>query len=324
MSSSQNRLLMLVLAAAFFGAEGLPAVDFSQQILPVLEKKCLDCHKAPYEQDGRVKKPKGGLRLDAAWAMLKGGETGPALVAGDVAKSYLYEVVTLPKDDDMFMPPKGDPLTKDEIQLFRDWIAAGADFGGWKGNMDGAPQETAAPAKPAVPKVREHELLYAGLEKNLKPAPSEAIEVAKAVGAQVSSLKVDGALLRVDFLTGVSRCKDENVAALAGLREQLVRLDLGRTVITDTALKSLAGFPRLIALDLRQTAITDAGLVALKDLPKLQTLNLFGTGITDAGLKQLGELPSLKQVFLFQTKATPAGLKQLAAARPGLQVSGAK
>ena len=324
MSSSQNRLPLLVLAAAFFGAEDLTAVDFAKQILPVLEKKCLDCHKAPYEEDGRVKKPKGGLRLDAAWAMLKGGETGPALVPGDVAKSYLFEVVTLPKDDDMFMPPKGDPLTADEIRLLKDWIAAGADFGGWKGNMEGAPPETAAPAKPAAPKVREHDLLYAELEKDLKPAPSEAIEVAKAVGAQVSSLKVDGALLRVDFLTGVSQCKDENVAALAGLKEQLVRLDLGRTAISDAALKSLAGFPRLIALDLRQTAVTDAGLAALKDLPKLQTLNLFGTGITDAGLKHLAELPALKQVFLFQTQATPAGIKQLAAARPGLQVSGAK
>lgn len=315
---------MLVLAAAFFGAQGLPAVDFTKQILPVLEKKCLDCHKAPYEEDGRVKKPKGGLRLDAAWAMLKGGETGPALVPGDVAKSYLHEVVTLPKDDDMFMPPKGDPLTAEEIQLLKDWIAAGADFGGWKGNMEGAPPETAAPAKPAAPKVREHDLLHAELEKDLKPAPAEAIEVAKAVGAQVSPLKVDGALLRVDFLTGVSQCKDENVAALAGLKEQLARLDLGRTAISDAALKSLAGFPRLIALDLRQTAVTDAGLAALKELPKLQTLNLFGTGITDAGLKQLAELPSLKQVYLFQTQATPAGLKQLAAARPGLLVSGAK
>ncbi len=315
---------MLVLVAAFLGAGALPAVDFEKQILPVLEKKCLDCHKAPYEEDGRVKKPKGGLRLDAAWAMLKGGETGPALVPGDVAKSYMYEVVTLPKDDDMFMPPKGDPLTADEIQLLKDWIAAGADFGGWKGNLEGAPPESAAPAKPAAPKVREHDLLFTELEKDLKPAPAEAIEVAKAAGAQVSPLKVDGALLRVDFLTGVSRCKDENVAALAGLKEQLVRLDLGRTVITDAALQSLAGFPRLIALDLRQTAVTDAGLAALKKLPKLQTLNLFGTGITDAGLKQLAELPSLKQVYLFQTKTTPAGLKQLAAARPGLQVSGAK
>jgi hypothetical protein len=315
---------MLVLATAFLGARDLPAVDFAKQILPVLEKKCLDCHKAPHEEDGRVKKPKGGLRLDAAWAMLKGGETGPALVPGDVAKSYLLEVVSLPKDDDMFMPPKGDPLTVDEIQLLKEWIAGGADFGGWKGNLEGAPPESAVPSKPAAPKVREHDLLFAELEKDLKPAPAEAIEVAKAAGAQVSPLKVDGALLRVDFLTGVSRCNDENVAALAGLKEQLVRLDLGRTVITDASLQSLAGFPRLIALDLRQTAVTDAGLAALKDLPRLQTLNLFGTGITDAGLKQLAELPSLKQVYLFQTKATPAGLKQLAAARPGLQVSGAK
>lgn len=315
---------MLVLAAAFFGAGGLPAVDFAKQILPVLEKKCLDCHKAPHEENGRVKKPKGGLRLDAAWAMLKGGETGPALVPGDAAKSYMLEVVTLPKDDDMFMPPKGAPLTAEEIQLLRDWIVAGADFGGWKGNEEGAPPASANPAGSAAPRVREHELLYAELEKGLKPAPAEAIEVAKAVGAQVSPLKVDGALLRVDFLTGVSQCRDENVASLEGVKDQLARLDLGRTAITDAALQSLAGFPRLVALDLRQTAVTDAGLAALKELPRLQTLNLFGTGITDAGLKHLAGLPALKQVYLSQTKATPAGLKQLAAARPGLQVFGAK
>lgn len=323
MSFILNRQPMFVLVAAFLGAGGLQAVDFGKQILPVLEKKCLDCHKAPYEEDGRVKKPKGGLRLDAAWAMLKGGETGAALVPGDVAKSYLFEVVNLPKDDDMFMPPKGDPLTADEIQLLKEWISSGADFGGWKGNMEGAPPEASAPAQTAEAKARDHDLLIAELEKDLKPAPDAAIEAAKAAGAQVAPLRVDGALLRADFLTGVSRCTDDKVAALAGLKEQLVRLDLGRTAVTDAALKGLAGFPRLVALDLRQTAITDAGLAALKDLPRLQTLNLFGTGITDAGLKQLAELPTLKQVYLFQTKATPAGLKQLAAARPGLQVSGA-
>jgi len=314
---STARILLIIAAAAPVHA----AVDFQKQILPVLEKKCMECHKAPFEEDGRLKKPKADLRLDAAWAMLKGGETGAALVPGDLKKRYMFEVVPLPEDEDMFMPPEGDPLTKDEIALLKEWIESGADFGGWTGNMEGAPKDAVA-AKPATPQVREHEELYAMLEKDLKPAPSDALEKARAAGAQVAPLKVDGALLRADFLTGVTKSDDEKVAALAGLKDHIARLDLGRTVISDEALRTVATFTRLVALDLRQTQVTDAGLAALAKLDKLQTLNLFGTSVTDAGVKHIADIKSLKQVYLFQSKVTPAGIKQLQAAIPGVKVTG--
>ncbi|SKB05131.1 Planctomycete cytochrome C [Prosthecobacter debontii] len=320
MSSTTNRLAILALSSATLAAMPLQAaVSFEKQILPVLEAKCLGCHKAPHMEDGKMKKPKADLRLDAAWAMLKGAESGPALVPGNLAKSYIYEVVTLPKDDDMFMPPKGDPLTADEIQLLKEWIESGADFAGWKGNMEGAPEEEEP--KAAVVKVREHEVFYQKLGDGVKPAESAALEAAKAAGAQVSTLKMDSPLLRADFLTGVSKCTDDKVAALLPLKEQLAQLDLGRTVITDEALKTVAQFPRLAALDLRQTQITDAGLEALTALKNLQTLNLFGTGITDAGVKQLAAIKSLKTISLYQTKATPAAAKELATAIPGIKVT---
>ena len=55
-------------ALGFFSATlpALSAVNFEKQILPVLETKCFSCHKAPYTEDGRLKKPKADLRLDAA------------------------------------------------------------------------------------------------------------------------------------------------------------------------------------------------------------------------------------------------------------------
>jgi len=320
MSSTTNRLAILALSSATLAAMPLQAaVSFEKQILPVLEAKCLGCHKAPHMEDGKMKKPKADLRLDAAWAMLKGAESGPALVPGNLAKSYMYEVVTLPKDDDMFMPPKGDPLTADEIQLLKEWIESGADFAGWKGNMEGAPKEEEP--KVAVVKVREHEVFYQKLGEGVKPAETAALEAAKAAGAQVSTLKMDSPLLRADFLTGVSKCTDDKVVALLPLKDQLAQLDLGRTVITDEALKTVAQFPRLAALDLRQTQITDAGLEALTALKNLQTLNLFGTGITDAGVKQLAAIKSLKTISLYQTKATPAAAKELATAIPGIKVT---
>lgn len=300
------------------------AINFEKQILPILQKKCLDCHSATKIIDGKPKKPKGDLRLDAAWAMLKGAENGPSIVPGNLAKSYMHEVVNLPKDDDMFMPPKGDPMTIEEIKLLKEWIESGADFGGWTGNMEGAPADAVAAAAASTPKPvkpREHDLFYRELSKDLKPAAEADIAKAKAGGAQISLLKADGPLLRADFLTGVSKCDDTKIALLLPLKNQIAQLDLGRTVITDAALKTLSEFSHLAVLDLRQTKITDAGLAALTGLQKLQTLNLYGTEITDTGLKSLLALKNLKQVTAFQTKITPAGVKLLTDAIPSVQVT---
>jgi hypothetical protein len=188
--------------------------------------------------------------------------------------------------------------------------------------MEGAPADVAAAAaSKKVVKVREHDLFYQELTKELKPAPEAAIAQAKEVGAQISVLKLDSALLRADFLTGVSKCTDEKVTALLPLKDQLAQLDLGRTVITDGALKTVAQLSHLAVLDLRQTKITDAGLASLVGLKKLQTLNLYGTEITDAGLENLAGIKSLKQVTIFMTKATPAGAKALSDVIPGLQVT---
>ena len=100
-------LVCLVAPSAF-----AQKVNFEKQVWPILENKCVQCHKAPYEEDGRVKKPKGELRLDGAWAIMLGGEGGSPVKVGDSAHSDLYMRVTLPEDDDDFMPPTGkaDPL----------------------------------------------------------------------------------------------------------------------------------------------------------------------------------------------------------------------
>ncbi len=311
------RLSLLVLALPALQSRAAPA--FEKDIWPVLEAKCVDCHRATYEENGRKKEPKAGLRLDAAWAIVKGSENGPVLKPGDAAKSYLYEVTTLPKDDDMFMPPKGDPLTGAEKKLLKDWIDAGADFGGWEGNLEGKPAATAAEKE--AERIREHETFYTKLAEGVSPAKDEDIKRAKADGAQIFILKADSPLLRADFLTGVSACDDAKLEVLLPLKENIAQLDLARTAVTDAGLKTVARFARLASLDLRQTRVSDAGLRHLAESANLRTLNLYGTKVSDAGLKHLYGLKNLRNVYLWQTKATEAGAKQLAAAIPGLTVS---
>jgi hypothetical protein len=93
-------------------------VEYHTEIRPLLEAKCYSCH-----QGGKVK---GGLRLDRELLAREGGENdGPAIVPGDAAKSALLHRVSEAAGDDI-MPPKGDPLTSDEIALLTRWIEEGA------------------------------------------------------------------------------------------------------------------------------------------------------------------------------------------------------
>ncbi|MFM8216667.1 MAG: DUF1549 domain-containing protein, partial [Pirellula sp.] len=83
----------------------------------VLERNCLNCHAGS--------RPKGALGLESLDAMLKGGDSGPAIVAGDPSKSILLDYV---QGDEPQMPKTGKRLSSQEIQLLNRWIAQGAKW----------------------------------------------------------------------------------------------------------------------------------------------------------------------------------------------------
>ena len=66
--------------------------------------------------------------LDTRELTFKGGRSGEVIVPGDPDDSLLYELITLPADDDDVMPAEGKPLTKAETDLIRDWIKEGATW----------------------------------------------------------------------------------------------------------------------------------------------------------------------------------------------------
>ena len=88
-------------------------------IKPLLRSRCYSCH-------GGLKQ-KAGLRVDTVELMLRGGDSGPALVKGGAGESLLLERVSA-RDAAERMPPEheGEPLTAEQIALLREWIAAGA------------------------------------------------------------------------------------------------------------------------------------------------------------------------------------------------------
>ena len=93
---------------------------FEKKIRPVLTASCVGCHSA---DAAKTKKLKGNLFLDTRDGLLKGGDSGPAVVPGKPADSLLLK--TLHYDGDTQMPPKGK-LPDAVIKDFEAWIAMGA------------------------------------------------------------------------------------------------------------------------------------------------------------------------------------------------------
>ena len=92
-------------------------IDFAKEIKPIFEGSCIECH-------GRGKS-EGGFRIDTRETLLKGGDSGPAVIAGKSADSPLIELVAS-SDPDTRMPKKGSHLTSEQIGLLRAWIDQGA------------------------------------------------------------------------------------------------------------------------------------------------------------------------------------------------------
>lgn len=117
------RFPFVVFLSAFFVTQLLGAADdapkqsttFDQRIAPLLARHCLDCHNAAAK--------KGGLDLSREAAARDGGDSGVVIAGGKPDESVLWERVS---NDEM--PPK-HPLSADEKQVLRKWIATGAKWG---------------------------------------------------------------------------------------------------------------------------------------------------------------------------------------------------
>ena len=91
---------------------------FEKKVRPVLVSHCYTCHSANT-------KPSGGLRVDDRNGLLTGGNTGPAVVPGNPAKSLLIQRVSN-KEAKRRMPLEGQPLSDEQIADLTQWIKDGA------------------------------------------------------------------------------------------------------------------------------------------------------------------------------------------------------
>ena len=140
------RLLLFALALASASAQP----DFTRDVQPIFQQKCIACHGPAMQMNG--------LRLDNGEAALRGGNSGPAIKPGDAAQSPLLARLTATEKGKR-MPPAGAPLTTDQIATLKTWIDGGAKW----------PLTTAAKADP-----RRSHWAYQPIKKSAPPAVKQS------------------------------------------------------------------------------------------------------------------------------------------------------
>jgi mono/diheme cytochrome c family protein len=107
----------MILGCLAAAANAGDSADYTRDVKPLLAAHCVRCHGE--------KKPKAGLRLDTAAAIIKGNQDGPAVLAGNPEDSPLV-LALLGEGAGERMPLKKPPLATDQIDAIRRWIAGGA------------------------------------------------------------------------------------------------------------------------------------------------------------------------------------------------------
>ena len=111
-------LLCLVLWSPYVIADGHnkeKPVSYYTEIVPILKRSCQGCH---HPGD-----PNGDLIVTSYAELKRGGMAGGAIIVGKPDDSLLIELIS---GDPPAMPQNQDPLSKEEIDLFRRWILEGA------------------------------------------------------------------------------------------------------------------------------------------------------------------------------------------------------
>lgn len=312
-------LTAVVLAAQIPAAADAGAIRFDTHVLPILEQHCVECHRASHvDARGRMRQPKGDLRLDSRAGILAGGSDGAAIVAGQPGDSSLYQRIALPADDPDVMPKDADPLSQREIELIRRWIEEGADLGAWQ--VDGDAPTSGAPLGDPAPPLPGRFAPLVALGAPLRPLDAATLRSAAGDKAMITPVLPDGPLLRVAFPSHEGEIGDADLRALLRIKQHITELDLGRTGITDRALDAIADMPNLTRLDLSRTAVTSQGLARLAPLPELRALNLYETAVDDQGMAAIAAIARLEQVHLYGAEVTAEGVAGLRQRRPDLRV----
>ncbi len=104
------------LAAASLQEPPARPVNYEDDLRPIFEASCLDCH--------RGSRAKNGLALNTYTGLMEGGSSGAAIVPGNASGSLLWQLVA--REREPFMPYETEKLDEATLATIRAWIDGGA------------------------------------------------------------------------------------------------------------------------------------------------------------------------------------------------------
>ncbi len=127
--------LTIAITGSVRAEDALPApankvVDYHKDIAPIFAENCSKCHGE--------KKQKSDYRLDTREDAINSGSEGKAIIPGNSQDSLIVRLLAGIDENYDIMPPKGDPLTPEQIGLVRAWIDQGAVWEGSGASTAGA------------------------------------------------------------------------------------------------------------------------------------------------------------------------------------------
>lgn len=244
---AQRVLIALATLWAFqisaMGAE----TDFIHHVQPILRAQCVACHNA--------QKAEGGLNLESLSLLVRGGDSGAGIVAGQGSTSELIKRV-LATDDSKMPPDKNNvgarSLTADEIQLLQTWIDAGA------------PEGTAAPSS---------SMQWRALPDTVRPMYAmDATNDAQFVAAGRANQAIVYRWPINDGVADMALLVDPQVQAELKTSQPVADLDLIQSVaINGDGTRMATGGYRDVKIWRRSAGAIDDGIVAMLRGSKLVT-----------------------------------------------------
>ena len=303
-----SKPIAFIITAVAFSLQGMAAeADFSKSVQSVLEARCVDCHGS--------KKQKGDLRLDSlkdALSVLKPGESG---------ESELFKRIILPSDHEDIMPPKGDPLTKEQIEGIKTWIDGGAK---WPEGLVLLSAKERAELKAAASRLPRPDIKAVAVSDAEKAAIAK-LSSGEGIGDEsaaplVMALAQDTQLIYANFRLIGKNVEDKHITPLSDIAN-LNELDLSNTKISGAGLAAIKNNKSMTKLSLANTVVDDAALKHIEGLTNLMSINLYNTKVTDAGLAVLKNMKFLRKVYAWKSGITENGAAQLKKALPNVDVN---
>ncbi|RAI91614.1 c-type cytochrome domain-containing protein [Algoriphagus yeomjeoni] len=271
---------------------------FGDVVQPILQAKCVSCHK-----EGKIK---GELRMDHIEGLQKGGKSGPFVLAGDFENSMLIQRINLPEDDKKHMPPKNKAqLTDEELLILSEWVASGASF---------EQKLVTLPAKNEL-----YQLASVKFEGNkiysFDAADLDDIQELNTSFRSVQPLFPESPALDVSYF-GISAFQPESLTDLKKVKNQVVRFSLNKMPLAGVDLTFLKDFTHLEELQLNFTDLNTDQLNLIFSLNTLEVLAISGNTIDKQSLSNLAKMTSLKKLFVWQTGLSDKDQEMLKKALP--------